>query len=333
MKLRLGVFFVNAMLSSVMAGNCNRPEISNGDIFPVEKDSCESVRIISYNIRGESLLDREQGNSWDTRKYKIQYLMQCYQPDIIGLQEVSSSYIPDLLNLFAEYTCIAFDTSKADKDVALLVRTSRFIVEKQYYFWLSQEQCAQENLPQASWDNRKKRIVVYAVLHDLQTDKSFVVFCTHFDSRGAESHIKSAQLLIQQQRQIAQGQPVVIMGDFNLIVTHPTRPDIIKITEDTYELLVHNAALQDIRDFNCTHYGPDGSWIGWQYDKHAAPLGKVGERLDHMFVGQCHVKREGVLNVKVNDSLKSLILPSGQNDIDLVYPSDHLPIVADLVVQ
>ena len=158
----------------------------------------------------------------------------------------------------------------------------------------------------------------------LKINKKCVIFCTHFDSAGPESRVKGAQLLMQQQKQIAPDLPVIIAGDFNLMITHPTLTDIIKKTEDTYELLTKNATLFDIRDFTgCSHYGPDGTWIGWPYDKHAAPLGTVGERLDHMFVRKCHVLREGVLNIKVNRSLHSLA----------VYPSDHLPIIADITLQ
>lgn len=326
-------FIVSNMFISIAGANCNRPQTANENIFPTKKPSCESFRVISYNIRGESILDREYENSWDLRKYKIQKLMQYYQPDIIGLQEVSANYVSDLLLLFPEYTCITFDTSKDEKDVALLIRTSRFSIECQEYFWLSDNPCEQ-NIPlQSSWGGRKPRIVVYAILLDQLTSKKCVIFCTHFDSTGIEARVKSAQILMQQQKQIASCLPVVIAGDFNLMI-NPLKKDLIKKTEEAYMILTNNEELYDIRDFNQSHhFGPDGSWIGWSYDKYATPLGFVGERLDHIFVRECQVLQEGVLDLKVTNHFLSLISPSHNDYNDILYPSDHLPIIADITIQ
>lgn len=330
--LLITIFFMNhsTFLLSDERLRSNRPELSTNLAFPTTKESKNIVRLISYNIRGDSLIDRENGNSWDIRKYKIQYLMQHYQPDIIGLQGVSKCYMPDIEDLFSEYTCIAFDISEKSKDVALLVRTKRFSIIKQHYFWLAQEPF-QEKIPAPSWDARSPRIVVYAILDDQYTGKTSALFCTHFDSSGPESWIKSAQLLGQQQKHIACDMPVIIMGDFNFIVT----TDIItQKSSAAYAEFINNTGLHDVRDFaQSIHYGPDGSWIGWPYDTYAAPAGTIGERLDTIFVRQCNVLKEGVLNLKVNNNFDGLLLPSDEVFDKAAYSSDHLPVIADIMQQ
>lgn len=326
-------FILNNMFISIAAINCNRLEIANEYVFPAEKPSSESLRVISYNIRGESVLDCAHDNSWDVRKYKIQKLMYNYQPDIIGLQEVSSKYVSDLLVLFPEYTCITFDTSKEDKDVGLLIRTSRFIIEDRQYFWLSDNPWKQEIPLQPSWGARKPRIVVYATLFDRLTCKKCVIFCTHFDSTGIEVRVKSAQVLMQQQKKIASCLPVIIAGDFNLMM-NPLKTDLIKKAEEAYMLLANTEELYDIRDFTGSHhFGPDGSWIGWPYDKYATPLGCIAERLDHIFVRHCQVLQEGVLNLKVTHDCATFISPSHDDYDQILYPSDHLPIITDIIIQ
>ena len=81
------------------------------------------------------------------------------------------------------------------------------------------------------------------------------------------------------------------------------------------------------------HYGPDGTWIGWPYDKYAMPLGTIGERLDHVFVSQCAVRREGVLNLKVDNDYNNFVTSSCIGYDSVAYHSDRLPIIADIIIQ
>lgn len=313
------------------ASNCNRPQKSNTIDFPVARESVEVIRLITYNIRGESEIDVRQGNEWNLRKYKIAFLISCYQPDLICLQGVSKSYMPDLFFLFSEYTCIAFDINENSKDAVLLIRTERYSVEKPGFFWLLKAPSPIGSLHPPSLDSQSPRATVYTTLTDHLTNKKLIVMCTHFNSRGMESRIKNAENLMLELNKIDPHTPVIIAGDFNFIISTPMTT---RKTEEAYAHITSNTLLRDVRDISVeNHYGPDGTWIGWEYDKYAAPFGKVGERLDHIFVRHFNVTREGVLNLKVNDSLDALINPSEAEFNNITYPSDHLPAIADIVVQ
>jgi endonuclease/exonuclease/phosphatase family metal-dependent hydrolase len=333
-KLRFSAIFYFVLYSMFSFGSenfsCNRIDSQNGLVFPIAKESSEVIRVFSYNVRGESHIDQEQGNSWQLRKYKIQYLIRCYEPDLIALQEVSKSYMQDILSLFSEYYCIAFDISNKDKDVAMLIHKDRFIVEDIDYFWLSENPWGKTIQQQAPWEGKKTRIVIYAQLFDCQTKKKFIAVATHFDSTGMESRINSAKVLAEQVKFITHNLPVVLVGDFNFIMDTPV---IAKKSQESYEYILNNTELKDIRDVSSNnHFGPDGTWIGWRYDKYAAPLGRIGERLDHIFVDKFSALKEGVLNLKVNADLNELC-DSFHNDFNSIeYPSDHLPVIADLLL-
>lgn len=333
--MKIFMFFLSCCLFfKVVHSGINRSERSTQYIFPEDKQSCELIRLISYNIRGESLLDRQHSNFWDIRKYKVQYLLQRYQPDIIGFQGVSACCVSDILDLFPEYLCVSFDTNnQGDKDVALLVKANRFDILKADYFWLNQNPLERMIPSNVSWGTRKPRIVVHAILQDNKTNKRVAVFCTHFDSSGIEARVKSVQTIMELHSQIALDLPAIIMGDFNFIL-NASFPELIQKTEDAYGCFVDNDYWFDIRDIAQTkHYGPDGSWIGWSYDKYGVKKGSVGERLDHVFVKKCCVMSEGVLQLKVNSSCDGLFFPFDNCFDEILYPSDHLPIIADIVVQ
>jgi endonuclease/exonuclease/phosphatase family metal-dependent hydrolase len=329
----LGVFFLiaSAIPLASFASYCNRPERSNERSFPIAKERPNTVRMVTYNIRGESALDCQYGNAWESRKNKISYLLKRYQPDLIGLQGVRTHYITDIQALFPEYMCIAFDVDENNKDVVLLVHASRFKIENQRHFWLSEDSLSMSIPEQPAWGGQSPRIVISVTLCDhYNSNNRFVVMCTHFDSAGMESRIKSAEVLMQQVAQIDATIPLVIAGDFNFILTTPT---ISEKSQQAYALITNNAGLYDIRDSSSdNHYGPDGTWIGWRYDKYAAPHGTIGERLDNIFVRHCVVMQEGVLNLKVDSSMSDCIESSHGDFIENGYPSDHLPVIADLLL-
>lgn len=316
------------ILSAGAAPCCNRPELSNDHIFPREKPSPDVVRVFSYNIRGDSAIDTRHGNAWEARRDKIHYLVQQYDPDIIGLQEVSKRYMPDLKQLFSCYIPIVFDATNDNHDAVLFVRTDRFAIKDYHNFYLSGDPSG-KNFTQQPGYSAKPRIAVYVTLFDYQTHKASVVCCAHFESRGMESRINNARILTQQLAKEASTTPLILVGDFNFFVGTSIYAEK---SRKAYELITQGLLMHDVRDLSGgRHYGPDGTWIGWPYDKYAVSLGAVGERLDGIFVRKWGVLQEGVLNLKVKSS--EFIKPFEKGFNAMLYPSDHLPIIADVLVQ
>lgn len=314
----LALLLTNVLISSALIlGSINRPALSNQLVFPELKNDSNYLRVVSYNIRGDLPIDRSNGNSWDVRKYQIQTLLNHYQPDIIGLQEVSTSYLPDITTLFSEYNYIAFKSCPLFYDAILLVHKHRFRIEAQKYFWIS-----------PGLMHKNPHLATYAILNDLKTSQNYAVFCTHFDSgdtAGIELRINNANILTTKQKEIANNLPVIILGDFNFITDNQS---LLLKSQITYKILTQDTGLTDIRDLCQNYYGPDGSWIGWRYDQFAAPLNTVGSRLDHIFTKGFLVNNAGILDIKVNNN--NLITRTHHDFSRLDYPSDHLPVIADI---
>ena len=324
-------FILNLIPLEHVASHCNRPERSNGRLFPIAKELPNVIRMVTYNIRGESALDCQHGNGWKSRKKKICYMLQRYQPNLIALQGVRTHYMADIQELFPGYICIAFDVNENNKDVVLLVDTNRFSIENKQSIWLSEDPLSKSIPEQPAWGGQSPRIVVSVTLRDCYNfDNRFVVMCTHFDSAGMESRIKSAEVLMRHVAEVDAAIPIVIAGDFNFIITTPV---ISEKSQQAYAFITNNFGLYDIRDSSIdNHYGPDGTWIGWPYDKYAVRPGTIGERTDNIFVRHCVVIQEGVLNLKINSSASECIEPSHSDFDENVYPSDHLPVIADLLL-
>jgi len=317
------VFTLSSMIFNINASfsqSCNRPETSNTNLYPTGNIP-HSLRVISYNIRSENSRDRQEGNSWELRKHKIKKIIDYYKPDIIGFQEVDINYMPDLEKLFPQYTIVTFNTDDTEKDSALLINEERFICKKTGFFWLAQDP---QNKESSAWESRVTRLVVYAHLLDLQTQHECYVYCTHFDGYSVDARFKSAKTLVTQQKIISNNLPAIVLGDFNLFMDEQG--------EEIYNTLLKDNFLEDVRDVSKNvHYGPDGTWIGWSYDRMAVEPGTVGARLDNIFVHNFSVLKDGVLNMKVNTSEE--LIESHKLPLSTPYSSDHLPVIADIFFQ
>ena len=318
-KFYFTLLIISLIKSFLLLSGIDRPDLINQLIFPTSKINPTDLRAISYNIRADFPIDQENGNGWQVRKYQIKTLLNHYDPDIIGLQEVSTCYLPDILELFPAYTCIAFEACPKVCDAVLLVKNSRFKIEQANFFWIS-----------PALKNKNPHLTTYAILQDLKTQRSCACFCTHFDSGatiGMDLRIENAKILIAKQAELAYNLPTIILGDFNFITNN--KITILK-NQTAYNTITEHTGISDVRDLCQKNYGPDGSWIGWRYDQFAMPPNSIGSRLDQIFVKDYHVLQTGVLNLKINSKNDTIITPSQPDFMSTEYPSDHLPIVADL---
>ncbi len=308
------------MSSDVMA--CNLPTRANKYLFPIHK-SDHSLRILTYNVRGNLPIDQKHGNSWGVRKLKIKSLIDLYKPDLVVLQEVEIGYMNDLIAMFSGHGVIAFDANLVEKDSVILFSASRLQALKGGCFWFSEDPFGSMDL-KPLWDSNYPRMAIYQEFQDCVTSKKLFVFGVHFPSIGEKARLNCAELLIQQQAGIAGNLPVIVAGDFNLFLGSNS--------ENVYQTIVSQTGFKDVRSVaQANHYGPDGTWIGWPYDDYAAPSGCIGIRLDHIFVKGVQIIQDGVLNCKIN-AAGNLVGETDSEFDSLTYPSDHLPVIADIYI-
>ncbi|MEL6721555.1 MAG: endonuclease/exonuclease/phosphatase family protein, partial [Bacteroidota bacterium] len=183
---------------------------------------------------------------------------------------------------------------------AILYRKDRFEVLEQSTFWLSDT----PEKVSVGWDAALPRIVTWAKFRDLQTQKIFYHFNTHFDHRGEQARVESTKLILAKISAIAKSQAVVLTGDFNANST--SLPYRTLVDEKRVDHLTDALSISEL-----PHHGPLSTWSGFNFP------GVQNRRIDYIFVkNNIRVKK----HANISDSW------SGR------FPSDHLPVLARLVI-
>ena len=262
------------------------------------------LRVMSFNIRYDEPQDGV--NAWPRRKEFVASMIRVYKVDLVGVQEALKGQMDDLQTLLPEYSWVGVgrgDGKAAGEYSAIFYRKTRFKSLESATFWLSET----PDVPGKGWDAAYPRIVTWVKLQDLTTGKVFFHFNTHFDHRGAKARTESARLLLDRINQTGAALPVVVTGDFNFTES-----------ADGYQLLTgksageSKSALRDARYVSQHgHRGPTSTFNGF---KTLVPDMKI----DYVFVkGNIRVVRHGVLS----------------DTRDGRWPSDHLPVFAEIVIE
>jgi endonuclease/exonuclease/phosphatase family metal-dependent hydrolase len=160
-------------------------------------------------------------------------------------------------------------------------------------FWLSET----PDKPGFGWDAVCNRTVTWIKLKDKITKKSFYVFDTHFDHRGNKAREESSKLILKSIKEInKENLPLILTGDLNLVKNSVPVQSILK-------------ELNDAMDKTITpHYGPVGTSGGFG-------VKVMPNKIDFIFINdKVTVLRHGVLS----------------DSFGLFYPSDHLPVLAEV---
>jgi len=256
-----------------------------------------ALRVATYNLRYNTASDG--ADAWPNRKELVKNLVQHYDFDVFGVQEGLRGQLNDV----AELPAYAFvgrgrdDGKEAGEHSAIFYKKARLQLLQTGDFWLSE----MPDKPGKGWDATCcNRICTWARFKDLQSGQVFYFFSVHFDHEGVEARRQSGQLMVKKIKEIAQGAPVVCVGDLNS-------------TPDTEQVKTLQGALGDAYQLTQRPaYGPVGTFNGF---KLTAPL---ADRIDYIFVS----RGSTVLNYTVlTDSMRGH------------YPSDHFPVVAEVVLK
>ena len=263
-----------------------------------------SINVVSFNIRYNN--PKDGPDAWPNRKEIVANMIQFYQADIVGTQEVLPDQLQDLQTLLPEYGWYGIgrdDGASAGEHMVIFYKKDRFEPFDKGTFWLA----ATPDTPTQGWDGACFRTVTWMQFKDKVTGKVFYHFNTHFDHRGVEARRESSKLLPAKITALAGNVPVVVTGDFN------ARTD-----SDVYAGLVGKLggtpgdALTDARlATRVPHHGGTGTSNG------GFKAIRPGSQIDYIFVKNgVTVERHGFLT----------------DIIDGRFPSDHLPVLAEVVI-
>ncbi|MFC2084895.1 endonuclease/exonuclease/phosphatase family protein [Bacteroidota bacterium] len=260
-----------------------------------------SLRIMTFNIRYDNPYDEE--NSWNFRKDKVLSVIRFYDCDIIGLQEAlihQLEYLADSLKAY-KWTGVGRDDGNSGGEFSpIFYKAKRFKLLNTNTFWLSP---TPEIPGSKGWDAAITKIVTWAKFEDIKTKDAVFTFNTHFDHLGVDARINSSKILLERINLITNGNYFIITGDFNF--TGDSEP--YKILTGSDIVKVNDAAKYSVSPV----HGPAWTFHGFKENTE-------NPKIDYIFVGKnIIVLKHGVLT----DNW------SGR------YPSDHLPVFSEIILQ
>jgi endonuclease/exonuclease/phosphatase family metal-dependent hydrolase len=316
-------------LSAVSDGNYTVIfNLTNKTIYVEVYSEDTNVKASTYNIRyynGEGDPDNEGDKSWLIRRASVYDMIEKHNPDVCGLQEVTPQMTQDIIDNLPDYTYIGYGRVSGDlnpilpistlvsvnndEQTGLIYKTSKYTELEKGRFFVSDT----PSVPSKYSESIFNRLAVYVKLKDNETGKEFYFLSTHLDHPNNGSTLdelcreKQATALIQNAKGLVGNLPYYIVGDFNSVETEEAYPIITAELNDAYYTVGTENAQGG-------YNGTNDTYIGLYNPSDATP-----KRIDFIFTTD---------NIGVN----SYIADNDNMGLTL-YPSDHLPVVCDTVIQ
>jgi endonuclease/exonuclease/phosphatase family metal-dependent hydrolase len=293
----------SAWLLAAAAG-CAATVPARPSAVPVTEAAPAPLRVMTFNIRFDTPAD--SGNAWPHRRDWVASLVRFHRPDAVGVQEALAHMLADLdarLPGFARVGVGRADGRSGGEFSAILYRTDRLELIDSGTFWLSPTPAVPGS---KGWDAAIERVATWGRFRDRRTGCTHVHVNTHFDHIGEQARQESARLIRRRLADLGRGLPVLVTGDLN------ADPSSVAYRIFTRDSVAGSPALRGdgLVASRSGHYGPTSTW-------NAFTAIEPGRRIDYVLVSS---------DVAV---LTHAILPDAW---DGRFPSDHLPVVADVAV-
>ena len=264
-------------------------------------------RAMTFNVRYDTAADG--ANAWEHRRVMVASVVRFHSPDVVGLQEPLAhqyDYLRERLPAYAWEAAGRIDGDAEGEHCPLGWRHERVSAEEHGTVWLSET----PDVPGSSYPSAgKPRLVTWS---RLRIDGIEAVVCnTHFDHESERARVRSARQLRALVGRLGDAGedgdptlPVVVLGDFNC--TPGSEPYRVLTERDGGQGPPLTDAMTATEH---PHHGPTKTFERF--------TGAPDRRIDHVFVaGDVAVRQHGVL----------------ADHWDGRPPSDHLPVVAELVL-
>ncbi len=263
------------------------------DGIPEKTD--EAVRVMSFNVR---CADDPEG-SINNRSKIAKAVISQYAPDSFGVQEATPKWLKILDKEFSDrYARVGesrdFFGPFSEYGCVYYLKDKYNLLDSGT-FWLSETPYEKYSV---SFDSACRRIATWAILENKETGEVYTHVNTHLDHVLESTRVEQCRVLLEEMAKIQLEGTLVITGDFN-----------------TYnDGGVYASMLEKVDDAGITAEKADSGITFHAYGKKA----DEGQGpIDFIFV----TKGTKVENYKIID-----------NTVMDMYPSDHYPIVADIII-
>ena len=287
--------------------------------FAVSQLSAQML-VGSYNIRLKVSSDSVNGNVWGKRCQVMCDQLNFMSPDIFGTQEVLHVQLLDMLDRLDGYDYIGVgrdDGNTGGEYAAIFYKTDRLRLLDYGNFWLNET----PDRPGLGWDAACIRICTWGKFasQTATDDEAFYFFNLHMDHVGVVARREAAKLIVSKVREIAQGAPVIVTGDFN-----------VDQNDEIYSIFTQSALLKDSYLASRIRFAENGTFNSFDTDLY------TDSRIDHIFVSpSISVDAYGILTNSYwtpdNESGELMKGHDAPQEIDFSryvrrQPSDHYPV-------
>lgn len=236
------------------------------------------LNVASYNLRYDNEEDQKNGNGWEKRMPVIANMIRFHGMDLIGTQEGLQHQLTELKDFLPnyEYIGVGRDNGVSEGEYsAIFYRNDIYELLDNGNFWLSQT----PDVPGKGWDAACTRICTWGKFKEKNSGLEFMVFNLHMDHEGEKARKESVTLVQQKIKELSNGLPVILTGDFNA-----------DQTESVYRTLTQTGTLVDTYEKSATRYAVNGTFNNFN------PDGYNDSRIDHVFVSPAFkIKKYGIL--------------------------------------
>lgn len=249
----------------------------------------QEIKVLTFNIRYDNPDDGI--NRWDLRKENVVNLINFYEPDLVGFQEVLDSQLEFLKMRLDDYQFYGVgrdDGKKAGEYSCIAVKKGKMKVKSSSTKWLSET----PEVVSRGWDAACNRVVT-TVEMELK-GKKLCIMNTHFDHIGKLAQKESAGLLLKMIKEKEAADYFIITGDFN------SYPD-----SEAYQIIT--GYLKDTGKLSLTGtFGGGATFNGF---------GKID-----------NAEKQPIDYIFINNKFKVLKHAILNNTVDGNFISDHYPV-------
>jgi len=174
------------------------------------------IRVMTFNINGSSVNLEKPEQSWENRAGMCARMIRRYSPDLIGIQEVEVPNIEFCREHLPEYDYdlgIEYDVAPYTAHSSILWKRERFKLLQSGKIWFSRT----PDVPSSDWGVPYPMGATWVWLQETQSNAQFLHINTHFEdgADGEQSRVESSKLIVARMMQLAPSTPMIATGDFN----------------------------------------------------------------------------------------------------------------------
>lgn len=257
------------------------------------------LNVMTFNIRYDN--PEDSLDNWQYRKDAAADIVKMREIDLLGTQEVLVNQLNDLKERLPEYNAVGVgreDGEEAGEYSAIFYKNTRFAEVNSGTFWLSE---TPEVRGSKGWDGACERVATWAILKEKATNRNILFMNTHLDHVGKEARQEGVTLLLNKAKELGEGMPVIITGDFN------ARPNS--------EVIAHITASGEYRD------------------SRTVAKEAIGEYGTFHAFGRIPEERRGVIDyIFVTNPIEVSTYEILPDKLNGVYLSDHTPVTARILI-